>query len=200
MDSGAFADSNDRLGQPFFQNMARDLVSLHKFVGESKCSQGYPPDQQWRCFFPQYALPFLPRSLPLFIVNSLFDYRAQMLGNQLSPTNRTYSVRCIAELLRILPNITVQSLVASSPRQLVLYLTGKQVGKECSNSEKLAVLQAGQKVGKFVQQVRNRGKSSGAFLPVGMAHCVTAVPYWNQLKVDRVTMADAVVAWYIQKL
>ncbi|CAI5965097.1 unnamed protein product [Closterium sp. NIES-64] len=162
MDSGSFTDSNDRYGQPFFQRMASDIVALHKFTGSTKCAQAhsatYSTSERWHCFFPQYALPFIPRSLPLFVINSLFDYRALMLGNQLSPTNQTYSVRCVAELLRLLPNLTVQSLTASSPRQLALSLAGKKASKECTSSEQLAALWAGQNVGKFVQSVQQRGK------------------------------------------
>ncbi|CAI5520677.1 unnamed protein product [Closterium sp. Naga37s-1] len=199
MDSGSFTDSNDRYGQPFFQRMASDIVALHKFTGSTKCAQAYSTSERWHCFFPQYALPFIPRSLPLFVINSLFDYRALMLGNQLSPTNQTYSVRCVAELLRLLPNLTVQSLTASSPRQLALSLAGKKASKECTSSEQLAALWAGQNVGKFVQSVQQRGKGSDVFIPVGIEHCVIALPYWNRLRVDGVRLCDAVVSWYLQK-
>ncbi|CAI7854933.1 unnamed protein product, partial [Closterium sp. NIES-54] len=86
MDSGSFTDSNDRYGQPFFQRMASDIVALHKFTGSTKCAQAHSSSERWHCFFPQYALPYFPRSIPLFVVNSLFDFRALMLGNQLNPT------------------------------------------------------------------------------------------------------------------
>ncbi|CAI6002117.1 unnamed protein product [Closterium sp. NIES-64] len=43
MDSGSFTDSNDRYGQPFFQRMASDIVTLHKFHHCSSPSLSTPP-------------------------------------------------------------------------------------------------------------------------------------------------------------
>ncbi|GJP50770.1 hypothetical protein CLOM_g9935 [Closterium sp. NIES-68] len=196
MDAGFFIDSNDRFGTPYFQTVANSMVSLHKFVGNSKCAQAYPPKEQWRCFFPQYALPFVPSTIPFFIINSIFDFRALMLGNQLSVADQTYAVHCITEMLQLLPSLTVQSLIASSTRQLVMFLAGRRPGRECTATEQLAVLQAGQKIATFVQSAQKRGRKSGAFLVVGMAHCVVGNPYWNQVKANRVTLADAVNRWY----
>ncbi|CAI5535660.1 unnamed protein product, partial [Closterium sp. Naga37s-1] len=55
------------------------------------------PVNQWRCFFPHQALRFV--SSPVLAVNSLFDYRALMLGNQL-PANQAQATACLRQIAK----------------------------------------------------------------------------------------------------
>ncbi|CAI5535434.1 unnamed protein product, partial [Closterium sp. Naga37s-1] len=66
-----FPDAPDRTGRMHFQSLAQQIAALHQFSPQSRCDQVTPASERWRCFFPQYALPFA--SSPFFILNTVFD-------------------------------------------------------------------------------------------------------------------------------
>ncbi|GJP42890.1 hypothetical protein CLOM_g2420, partial [Closterium sp. NIES-68] len=97
MDAGLFVDAEDRTNRRAFAAMVRATVGLHQMRINWQCSQAIPPPNQWRCFFPHQALRHV--ASPVLVVNSLFDYRALMLGNQL-PANQARATACLQQIAR----------------------------------------------------------------------------------------------------
>ncbi|CAI7728409.1 unnamed protein product [Closterium sp. NIES-53] len=81
MDSGFFLDSLDVNKQSAFRRRIKQVAELHDFIGNPRCSRATNETKKWRCFFPEYSLPFV-RS-PFFILNSLFDVKALTLGSRI---------------------------------------------------------------------------------------------------------------------
>ncbi|CAI5483737.1 unnamed protein product [Closterium sp. Yama58-4] len=71
LDGSFFPDAPDRTGRMHFQSLAQHVSALHQFSPQSRCDQVTSVSERWRCFFPQYALPFA--TSPFFIVNPTFD-------------------------------------------------------------------------------------------------------------------------------
>ncbi|CAI5496271.1 unnamed protein product [Closterium sp. Naga37s-1] len=74
-----FPDAPDRTGRMHFQSLAQQVSALHQFSPQSRCDQVTPASERWRCFFPQYALPFA--SSPFFILNTVFDDVSLLIGS-----------------------------------------------------------------------------------------------------------------------
>ncbi|CAI5965109.1 unnamed protein product [Closterium sp. NIES-65] len=90
-------DAEDRTKRRAFAGMVKATVGLHNMRVNWRCSQTMSPANQWRCFFPHQALRFV--SSPVLAVNSLFDYRALMLGNQL-PANQAQATACLRQIAK----------------------------------------------------------------------------------------------------
>ncbi|CAI7840348.1 unnamed protein product [Closterium sp. NIES-53] len=97
MDAGLFVDAEDRTKRRAFAGMVKATVALHNMRVNWRCSQTMSAANQWRCFFPHQALRVV--SSPVLAVNSLFDYRALMLGNQL-PANQARATACLRQIAR----------------------------------------------------------------------------------------------------
>ncbi|CAI5506423.1 unnamed protein product, partial [Closterium sp. Naga37s-1] len=97
MDAGLFLDAEDRTKRRAFAGMVKATVALHNMRVNWRCSQTMSAANQWRCFFPHQALRVV--SSPVLAVNSLFDYRALMLGNQL-PANQARATACLRQIAR----------------------------------------------------------------------------------------------------
>ncbi|CAI5529329.1 unnamed protein product, partial [Closterium sp. Naga37s-1] len=89
--------AEDRTKRRAFAGMVKATVGLHNMRVNWRCSQTMSPANQWRCFFPHKALRFV--SSPVLAVNSLFDYRALMLGNQL-PANQAQATACLRQIAK----------------------------------------------------------------------------------------------------
>ena len=72
-DAGFFVDAPSLNGSEIIQSVFRQAYSLHNSSKSFKhgCVRAQKCKQEWRCFFPQYLIPFL--SSPIFLVNSLYD-------------------------------------------------------------------------------------------------------------------------------
>ncbi|CAH3194869.1 unnamed protein product [Porites evermanni] len=72
-DAGFFVDAPSLNGSEIIQSVFRQAYSLHNssMSFNRGCVRAQKWKQEWRCFFPQYLIPFL--SSPIFLVNSLYD-------------------------------------------------------------------------------------------------------------------------------
>ena len=72
-DAGFFVDAPALNGSELIQSVFRQTYSLHNssMSFNRGCVRAQKCKQEWRCFFPQYLIPFL--SSPIFLVNSLYD-------------------------------------------------------------------------------------------------------------------------------
>ncbi|CAI5461638.1 unnamed protein product [Closterium sp. Yama58-4] len=93
-DGGFFIDVPDRRGRSFFREIAENATQLHQMFNP-KCNQDLPSQAQWRCFFPQYSLAYVTSDI--FILNTLFDPIALMIGAQL-PWGHEHAKECLFSL------------------------------------------------------------------------------------------------------
>ena len=72
-DGGFFVDEPSLYGTKTIRSAFRQVYKLHNSSSglNHACIRAQKRKQKWRCFFPQYSLPFVSSSL--FIVNSLYD-------------------------------------------------------------------------------------------------------------------------------
>ena len=72
-DAGFFLDEPSLNGSKIARSVFQQMYSLHNSSTglNQACLRAQKRQYKWRCFFPQYSLPFL--SSPIFLVNSLND-------------------------------------------------------------------------------------------------------------------------------
>ena len=70
-DAGIFVDAPSLNGTKIIRSAFQQMCTLHNSTLNQACSRAQERDQQWRCLFPQYSIPFV--ASPMFLVNSLYD-------------------------------------------------------------------------------------------------------------------------------
>ncbi|KAJ7335959.1 hypothetical protein OS493_013322 [Desmophyllum pertusum] len=72
-DAGFFVDAPAFNYYEIVRSVFRQMSSLHNSSTSLNhaCLHAQEREQEWRCFFPQYSLPFV--ASPVFLVNSLYD-------------------------------------------------------------------------------------------------------------------------------
>eukprot|EP00475_Leptophrys_vorax_P020341 TRINITY_DN2780_c0_g1_i2.p1 TRINITY_DN2780_c0_g1~~TRINITY_DN2780_c0_g1_i2.p1 ORF type:complete len:475 (+),score=-30.02 TRINITY_DN2780_c0_g1_i2:118-1542(+) len=188
MDAGFFMDAKDRTDALRFRSLAKQLASFHQSMGHPRCGRAHNASERWRCFFPQYALRFISSSV--FIVNTLFDYAALRIGNQL-PDKTTHIHRCLDDVVADLPRVT-SALHHDSWRDLPI-----ANGSACKQDEWQAVLGvAGEMLGE-VRQITEEKRRVSAYLVDKVAHCTTVFASWAKLEAaGAIGLRSAITRWY----
>ncbi|CAI5477036.1 unnamed protein product [Closterium sp. Yama58-4] len=186
MDSGFFLDSLDVDQQPAFRKRIQQVAQLHDFIGNPRCSRATNETKKWRCFFPEYSLPFVRSSF--FIVNSLFDVKALTLGNELPSNNMTYAYGCLEEIMAM-PNLR-RSIPSTPYKNLAL----RNRNRKCTLEASRAVLAYSQKMWTTVGGMED--KKLKAFLAWSNKHGIMVDGAWATMKEDGVFLRDAVADWY----
>lgn len=72
-DAGFFVDAPSLNGSTIIQSAFRQIYSLHNSSTglNQACLRAQKRGQEWRCFFPQYSIPFVTSQV--FLVNALYD-------------------------------------------------------------------------------------------------------------------------------
>lgn len=72
-DAGFFVDVTSLNGDPIIRSIFRQMYSLHNSSKQLNraCTRAQKRDQKWRCFFPQYSIPFVTSKI--FLLNPLYD-------------------------------------------------------------------------------------------------------------------------------
>ncbi|CAI7811108.1 unnamed protein product [Closterium sp. NIES-54] len=186
MDSGFFLDSLDVNKQSAFRRRIKQVAELHDFIGNPRCSRATNETKKWRCFFPEYSLPFV-RS-PFFILNSLFDVKALTLGNELPASNMTYAYECLQEIMDM-PNLR-QSIPSTPYKDLAF----RNTNRKCTLPASRAVLAYSQKMWTTIGYMED--KKLKAFLAWSNKHGIMVDGAWATMKEKGVFLRDAVANWY----
>ncbi|CAI5482055.1 unnamed protein product [Closterium sp. Yama58-4] len=203
LDAGFFVDAEDRWHGNTMSTMVHNMVALHAMRLNLHCTQAYPVQEQWRCFFAHRSLRFV--SSPLLVVNSLLDYRALTIGNQLRPS-ATLGTQCLRSLVKQ-ANGDIKTMLWS--KQWRLWGTvGKDkawqektaAGRECQPAERRAVLNAAWKLLRSTDAARRKkGTQISNFVTVAVAHCSLTSPKWTAVTVNGTNLRDAVNKWWLAK-
>ena len=72
-DAGFFVDVPSWNGDPIIRSIFRHIYSLHNSSKQLNraCTRAQKRNQKWRCFFPQYSIPFVTSKI--FLLNPLYD-------------------------------------------------------------------------------------------------------------------------------
>ncbi|CAI7823569.1 unnamed protein product [Closterium sp. NIES-54] len=203
LDAGFFVDAEDRWHGNTMSTMVHSMVALHAMRLNLHCTQAYPPQEQWRCFFAHRSLRFV--SSPLLVVNSLLDYRALTIGNQLRPS-ATLGTQCLRSLVKQ-ANGDIKTMLWSKQWRL-WGAVGKEAtwrdkaaaGSECQPAERRAVLNAAWKVLRSTDAARRKkGTQISNFVTVAVAHCSLTSPKWTAVAVNGTNLRDAVTKWWLAK-
>ncbi|CAI6005399.1 unnamed protein product [Closterium sp. NIES-64] len=203
LDAGFFVDAEDRWHGNTMSTMVHSMAALHAMRLNLHCTQAYPLQEQWRCFFAHRSLRFV--SAPLLVVNSLLDYRALTIGNQLRPS-ATLGTQCLRSLVKQ-ANGDIKTMLWSKQWRL-WGAVGKEkawqekagAGSECQPAERRAVLNAAWKVLRSTDAARRkRGTQISNFVTVAVAHCSLTSPKWTAVTVNGTNLRDAVTKWWLAK-
>ncbi|CAI5482064.1 unnamed protein product [Closterium sp. Yama58-4] len=186
VDSGIFLDAKDRTGAWHFRQVTKQMTTLHRAQGNDKCMQAEWPSTQWRCFFPQYTLPFI--STPVFLLSPLLDHRALILGNQIR-NDTGYAKQCISSILRSTANLT-HAMRYSARRNAV---AGKI--KVCTPEETNAILAAGNMLLTSVKAIVEKQPTWVAYIPASAAHCYTYFPSYSEVSIQQYSLTNIVADW-----
>ncbi|CAI5460124.1 unnamed protein product [Closterium sp. Yama58-4] len=213
-------DAEDRTNRRAFAAMVRATVGLHNMRVNWRCSQTMTPANQWQCFFPHRALRFV--SSPVLAVNSLFDYRALMLGNQL-PANQAQATACLRQIAREGGTDLLRLVTSQTWRQDRSALAEIQSGEMfprgkgrkvrgsagaaaaeapvCAPEEHRAVLNVAWQMIQYTDAASlELGPTVSTFVTPAIAHCALTSPKWGSLMDKGVTLRDAVTTWYKRPL
>ncbi|GJP39074.1 hypothetical protein CLOM_g23464 [Closterium sp. NIES-68] len=204
LDAGFFVDAEDRWHGSTMGSMVHSMVALHAMRLNLHCTQAYPPADQWRCFFAHRSLRFV--SAPLLVVNSLFDYRALTIGNQLRPT-ATQGTDCLRSLLKQSGG-DIKTMLWSKEWRLwgavgKVGAGGEMAGggrNACQPAERRAVLNAAWRLLRGTDAARRKkGTQISNFVTVAVAHCSLTSPKWTAVTVNGTNLRDAVTRWWFTK-
>ena len=72
-DAGFFVDVRSLNGKQIIHSIFRQVYSLHNSSMQLNraCTRAQKRNQKWRCFFPQYSIPFVKSQI--FLLNPLYD-------------------------------------------------------------------------------------------------------------------------------
>ncbi|CAI5461772.1 unnamed protein product [Closterium sp. Yama58-4] len=185
--------------------------ALVKCIMDAGLFVAMTPANQWQCFFPHQALRFV--SSPVLAVNSLFDYRALMLGNQL-PANQAQATACLrqiakeggTDLLKLVNSQTWRqdrSALAEIQSGGALFPGGAAAAEApvCAPEEHRAVLNVAWQMIQYTDAASlELGPTVSTFVTPAIAHCALTSPKWDSLMDKGVTLRDAVTTWYKRPL
>ncbi|CAI7728424.1 unnamed protein product [Closterium sp. NIES-53] len=188
MDSGFFLDALDRKKKHTFKKTIIRMAALHDFIGNPRCARAQDATSKWKCFFPEHATKFIKSQV--FIVNSLFDINALILGNQLPPMNRSYAHDCINEVMSV-PDLKKEiEANTTSPQDLA----AQNANKKCTSAESQAMIGFAQQLQQTTRSLKSAKFSS--FIAYAPNHGTINYEAWNTFVSNGLSLRETVENWY----